>query len=305
MKNGLIIGKQTLIDCFGIKKNWLYLLFIIITSSLLAKVIFSNLAGSTSFTDQFYGSVSGLFLIGFFWIVGIPYFIYLGAISVGAVSREFNEGTAMLIFARPVRRLEFIIGKALGIITYGILLNVISILFIASVIGIMFGLDYATLLALYNTSFALIIYSVFVTLLITSVGLFISLIVKKTIISMTLLFVFILLVFVFPPVINYSLESKIGNYQETIPDFAFLLGSLSTGILNSFNLDLDSTTKNSLSLVTNTYTESTYSVPIPYGLIDNPKTSDMHLIVPIILFIGIFLVLFYLGLYILKRKEIY
>jgi ABC-type transport system involved in multi-copper enzyme maturation permease subunit len=256
---------------------------------------------SSSFLDQLAQLQGSFFIIGFFWVIGVPYFLYIGSISTSSISKEVNDGTIMLAFTRPLKRYEFLAGKFLGIFLYGILLNLFILAVLSSMIGISWHLDNAASSSVYHVAIALFSYSILATLLIVSFGMLLSCVLRKNIIGMAALFAFIVLAFFAPPVISM----KFPSYQSSFPDAAFLIGSAATKMLGHFGVELYPEAKAVLANSVGVYSITSGMDGIP-GYVADPEpvrnSSFFSLIFVILLIAGL---LYAASLVSIKSKEIY
>ncbi|MBS3151861.1 ABC transporter permease [Candidatus Woesearchaeota archaeon] len=300
MNKALIIAKQTFIENLSLKKTWIYFIFVVSITLLGLKL--SIQPGYLNFIDKNAEFVSWYFLMGFFWIVGLPYMLYIGALSVNSVSKEINDGTIMLVFTRPLRRYEFLLGKFLGLFFYGLFINTMILFFVSSLVGIFYALDATIMKSLYTASFSLFFYNILLTFFIISFGMFLSSNIKKNIISMSVLFVLILSIFFIPPIIN----ATIGSYQDKVPDLAFLLGSTSVKILETFGIDLTPAAKENIASPTGVFSNIYFqSTNLPSYVMEPAKVSNISLFLLVIIILILTSLLYYLGLLIIKKKEIY
>jgi ABC-type transport system involved in multi-copper enzyme maturation permease subunit len=296
MKKIWIIGKKVLLDNLGIVKTLSYLFFMII-SSVLIFCLSSEQRASLLYWQG--ASVGVFFLLGFFWIVGVPFLLYIGSIAIGLISKEINEGTIMLIFTRPVKRSEFLIGKFLGVFFYGIFLNAFLLFFIPSLSAIFLKFDSAFLFELYKVAFALFIYSIFLTLFISSIGILLSSKFENNIISMAILFVIILVTYFLPFMVRSIYK------QIFLPDLALLLGAMASSFFDGFGAKMLPLFKSEFfSKMTGIYS-SIGGVSFLYEIIEPIKVVNIPLAVSVFITIVLALCLGFLALYILNKKEIY
>ncbi len=297
MKNKtFIIMKKTLIDNFSILKTFIYIFVISIISYYLIFETAGIGSPTLSLLDVQSKLVSSYFMFGFFIIIGIPFILYLVLLSAGAISREIDKGTFLLIFSRPVKRFDVLLGKFLGIFLYFFLINAFILFLLPSLGSLFLGLSKSTLFLLYKTSFALLIYSIFITAFMVSLAFVFSSKFKKTIVTAVILFIIVLGIFLMP-------LANLGG-QETVYTNSF--ASLGLNVLNGFNLDLYPNSKTNFGQITGTYSQKRdYSELYPPELQEPSRIKTMPSWLSLILIIFLSFALFLLSLFLLKRKEIY
>ena len=297
MKKVWIIAKKVLLDNLGIIKTLTYLIFMIISSVL----IFCLSAPQETSLLYWQGNLNGIFfLLGFFWIVGVPFLLYIGSIAIGMISKEINEGTIMLIFTRPVERNEFLVGKFLGVFFYSLILNAFLLFFIPSLSAVFLGLDNVLLFELYKISIALFIYSIFLGLFISSFGILLSARFENNIISMAILFVVILITYFFTFMIR-SIGIKL-----FLPDLALLFGIISIGFFDIFGIKMLPPFKTEFfSKITGMYSPIHIRGGFLNRILEPIKVINIPLIIVIMIILILVVGLGFLAFYILNKKEIY
>lgn len=296
MKNkSFIIMKKKLLDNFSIFKTFIYIFIILIISYYLIFKTANIHSPNLSLLDVQAQLVSNYFMFGFFIIIGIPFLLYLVLLSAGAISREVDKGTFLLIFSRPIRRFDVLLGKFLGIFIYFFLVNAF-ILFLLPALGSLFlGLSTSTLFLLYKTSFILLIYSIFITAFIVSLAFVFSSKFKKTIATAVILFIIVLGIFLIPAANLGGQETKYTN------SFA----SLGLNILNGFNLDLSPNSKREFGQITGTYEARAEASTYPSQIVEPSRIKSIPSWLSLILIIFLSSALFLLSYFFIKRKEIY
>ena len=115
MRNIILISKKEFSRHLGIMKNIIYLSLMVVVAIL---IFYFSLSSVSEYQDV-NTYLSGLIVIvGFYWIAGTPYLIYMGTLTIGTISNEFKKGTILLILTRPIKRIEFFLGKFLGLFIY-------------------------------------------------------------------------------------------------------------------------------------------------------------------------------------------
>ena len=301
MKNVLLIAEQVFLEKLSIKKTFVYIFFMIL-SSLLAFKLGVGTVNSNSFVDKFAGLVSNYFIIGLFWIAGIPFIIYIGSITISAIAKEINDGTAMLIFTRPIMRREFLLGKLSGILAYTTTINLVIIYIFASMAAILYGSDITITNGIYRAATSIFIYSFLLTIFILSFSLFLSAYITKNIVNMTILFVLILMIFVMPIVLTNT--PKMNNYQEKLPDFAFIFGSTAIESLNVMGLDLIYYNKDLMASSIGVYKKYYTDIYIPQYVKEPIRINEIKLLPLTIIILIISLILLFLSYIKLNSLEI-
>lgn len=287
--------KKKLLDNFSIFKTFIYIFIILIISYYLIFKTANIHSPNLSLLDVQAQLVSNYFMFGFFIIIGIPFLLYLVLLSAGAISREVDKGTFLLIFSRPIRRFDVLLGKFLGIFIYFFLVNAF-ILFLLPALGSLFlGLSTSTLFLLYKTSFILLIYSIFITAFIVSLAFVFSSKFKKTIATAVILFIIVLGIFLIPAANLGGQETKYTN------SFA----SLGLNILNGFNLDLSPNSKREFGQITGTYEARAEASTYPSQIVEPSRIKSIPSWLSLILIIFLSSALFLLSYFFIKRKEIY
>ncbi len=296
-----IIMKKTLVDSFSIKKTTIYLLFMLITSYLFAFAVSSNRISSLLFLDQQATLVSNYFLIGFMWTVGIPYLLYLIVLSAEAISKEIGSGTFLLIFSRPVKRLDILLGKFSGIFIYLMILNAYILFLLPSLAGLFYGLGNSLVYSLYKVSLVLFLYSIFITIFIMALSFILSTKFRKATTTSVVLFIVVLGIF-FTPFLITNMTGEDAGYN---PGYSF--GLLGINLLEGTGLDLIPGTKSQFGSFTGVYsnTRDNPIVNYPYDLLEPTKLNIIPPSLNLLLIILLSVVMFYISYLFLRKKEIY
>jgi ABC-type transport system involved in multi-copper enzyme maturation permease subunit len=191
-------------------KSLIYILFILLSSLIFFFISTSNLHSNLNENDLrvWDSNYSGAFLIvGLLWIIGIPFFVYLSFFLAKSISDEVSSGTALLILTRPVSRKEFILGKFFGITFFFTLINGIILFTLPPIINLL-GVSAVYIPSLMLTSLALFFYGIILCFVFSAIGIFFSSTINKNLISVSLLFILIILSF-FVPFIFSSMNKDI------------------------------------------------------------------------------------------------
>jgi len=293
----LIIMKKNLLDNFSIIKTSLYVILILAISyfSIFQSRYFES---GYSFLDVQANLISQYFTMGFFFIVGIPYLLYLILLSAGVVSKEIDDGTFLLIFSRPVKRIDVLFGKFLGIFSYLTLVNAYILFTLPSLGALFFGLSKSTLFLLYEVSITLFLYGLLVTLFTLSLVFAFSSKFKKIVLISIALFIIVSAIFITPMVINMGFADM---KTQTNP-----FASLGVNILERFDLDLSPDSKVSFSMFTGTYVSGyTYSNLYSPELQAPSRIKNIPSWLSVTLTLFLSSIFFLLSYLFIRRREIY
>lgn len=104
-------------------------------------------------TDSVTGSIFSNPTGSFFFSILQNIYLFVPLLTMSVINREFNNGTARLLYSSPVKLREIIVGKYLGILAYNILLLLIMGIFIISgffdITHLDFGLMLSAILGFY------------------------------------------------------------------------------------------------------------------------------------------------------------
>jgi len=290
------IMKKELMDNLSILKTFGYITVVL----LIAHFFISKIKESSylSLLDLQAKLMGEYFTLGFFLIAGIPFILYLIFLSSGAISREEDKGTFLLIFSRPVKRLDVLFGKFLGIFVYLILINAYILFLFPSLEALFLGLSKSTLLSLYKISIVLFVYSMLLTAFMVSLAFVFSSKFKKTVFTSIVLFVIVLGIFL-TPLINYS-----GSTEKVYPN---VFASLGIDVLEGFNLDLSPDSKLSFGGLTGVYArESESQVDIyPPEIVEPLRIKIIPSWLNMLIFLFLIFVFFLISSFLINKKEVY
>jgi len=296
-----IILKKTLVDCFSIKKTALYLVFMLITSYFFAFKFNIRSFSNMLFLDQQATLVSNYFLVGFIWIVGIPYLLYLIILSANTLTKEISSGTFLLLFSRPIKKLDILLGKFSGILIYLMLINAYILFLLPSLVGLFYGLSSSLVYSLYKVSGVLFLYGIFITAFIMALSFLLSTKFKKATTTSVILFAIVLSIFLLPFLTTNIAQKDVGY------NLGYSFGSLGISMLESVNLDLNPNTKEQFGSLTGVYSLSRGSpvVNYPYEIREPAKNRILPSFLNLLLIVALSIVMFYVSYLFLRRKEIY
>jgi ABC-type transport system involved in multi-copper enzyme maturation permease subunit len=283
MNKTITIAKRTLLDNFN-RKSLLFLLFILITSVLFLQ---SGIVSKYNVNLNDFRVLEALYtskflMIGFIWTLGIPVLIYFALLISGSISKEINSGMTLLVLTRPVKREEYLLGKFLGYWKFFNLFNLISLILIPAANNVFFGMPAAYLIPMYKVALALFVYGIILTAILTSLGIMLSCKIKRSLISLMVLFVFLLTIYLVP---------LVNNVSSGIP---YLIKPFFS-IIDWFNIGILPDAARGLSMFTGTYYVSSNLVFSNFG---SPLLT-------ILLFVGILIGLLVLARFIFIKKDIF
>lgn len=266
-------------------KTGIYVLIVLISSLIFFKSSSSFLKYNLSdlrAIDAFYTST--FLSTGVLIMAGIPLFLYFSYLLANSISEEINSGIALLIFTRPVTRRDFLLGKALGYFLLFSLINAGLLFVFPAIANILLGVNKMFLFSMLKVSLALFFYITLFSFLLISLGVFLSANIRKSLISLSVLFGFILSSYVLFPLL--TVLEKI-NFSIVKPFYA---------IIQFFNLKLFSATP--LDFITGSYSS------IKIGRMDIVIENFSSLIPMIFAVIVIPLGLIILSIVLFSRQDI-
>ena len=164
---------KTLNDLLSLRRTLLFLTvvlaFSVISSKAFKEYVPINLSSLTLAMET--QMITGMFVISsFIWIVGIP-LVLLASITCGDfISKEYQDGTLLLLISKPIRRWEIIIGKFLAFLLSSLLLESIVLVSSPLIIFYVMDLDIYILETMVRLVPWLITYSVFVAFIFGSIA---------------------------------------------------------------------------------------------------------------------------------------
>ena len=230
---------------------------------------------------------SSIFLgLGILWIIGIPTLLYFSFILSGSISEEINSGLALLIFTRPVKRGEFLLGRFIGIFLFFNLINGILLFSFPLLANLLLGMDGIFLVPLLEISLAMFAYGFLLNFFLTSLGVFLSSNVRKNLVSISILFTFILIVFVASLFLGVN-QSELQNYTALAKPFFSVFSMFDVNLVPEFVSIATNPIVNSYRIGGDVMIENFSPLPI---------TLLFALIIPIILIIA--------AIYTLSRQDV-
>lgn len=151
----------------------------------------------------------GLFgVVSFMWITGIPFLLIIIGFGSGLIMDEETDGTLLLLVSKPIKRYKIVLGKFIGLIISGFLLQVTCILGGAILFYNITGIDPDSLKLLIKILPGIIIYSLIVLLLFSTLSILLATILRKKVSAIIILLLLIML--------TYGLTIILRDIIETI-----------------------------------------------------------------------------------------
>jgi ABC-type transport system involved in multi-copper enzyme maturation permease subunit len=70
----------------------------------------------------------GLFgVVSFMWLTGIPFLMIITGFGSGLIANEETDGTFLLLVSKPVKRYKIVLGKFIGLLYSGFILQVTAV----------------------------------------------------------------------------------------------------------------------------------------------------------------------------------
>ena len=236
LRNIFIIAKRTIGENLKIKKNLIYLGIVL----LLAILFNLNISSYIFNVNQINAQIASTYYMWLLFIgAGLPFFIYICYISSSSINKELNDGTALMLFTRPLSRTEFIIGKFIGILGYITIINAVLFLLIPAILNLFYGAD-LSLWIIYKLSFIFLIFSVLFSTAFVAISIFLSSILKHSV-TVFLIMIAIIIFIYFAPIINTIIGTSVApNLIKPI------IGSTITPLTSSGNITSDLMVLNSV-----------------------------------------------------------
>lgn len=161
-----VIMLKTLKDLFSLKRSVLFILITLLLPIVASKLFESHTPVRLSLLTLPMETqmVVAIFIIStFIWLAGIPLTI-LSSITCGDfISKEYQEGTLLLLVSKPVKRYEIIVGKFLAFLLNSLVLESIVLISSPLILYYLLNLDVYILEAMIRLVPWLMLYSMFVT----------------------------------------------------------------------------------------------------------------------------------------------
>ena len=282
------IATRTFLDRINLKT--LIFSLIVMSISVISFIISLTGIGETvvdlRFLEAYYSSI--FLSIGIFWMVGIPSFLYFSYFLSNSISEDINSGLALLIFTRPIKRGEFLLGKFIGLLAFINLINGIFLFSFPAIANLFLGVDKTFLLPMLKVSFALFSYGFLLSFFVASLGIFLSSNMKKSLLSVSTLFGFILAAYFVPLIFSFSGNPPaIYNYTTLIKPFFSVFSLFDISLLPAI-------IQYTISPITNAY-----------SITGNVLIGNFSPPILILLFVVIIpIILIVLAIYALSRQDI-
>ncbi|SEW02062.1 Gldg family protein [Chitinophaga arvensicola] len=125
------IAKAELQVLFFSPVAWLVLVIFTFQSAIIYNDIFANLVRAQAMGRDLNSATLGVFsgMFGFYTGISKYLFLYIPLLTMGVMSREYNNGSIKLLFSSPVTSNQIILGKYLSLMIYGLVLTAITAIF--------------------------------------------------------------------------------------------------------------------------------------------------------------------------------
>ncbi|NLM21991.1 MAG: ABC transporter permease subunit [Peptococcaceae bacterium] len=111
--------------------------------SLLALLTVKYLWSQAILTSQLSSNFIIFFLqLCFFWLLGLPWLLFIFVQGCGLISRERKEGTLLLLVSKPIARYKIIVGKWLALVLAAFILGLCSLIITLGLIAFFVLPDY-------------------------------------------------------------------------------------------------------------------------------------------------------------------
>ncbi|MEM2713777.1 MAG: ABC transporter permease [Candidatus Pacearchaeota archaeon] len=298
MKRLFPIIKRELIENLSLKKTLIYIALTVLTTILILKFTFLSQA-YTNLIDFRASLFGGLFLIYFILVCGIFLSSFLGILSISSISKEFSEGTILLLVTRPIKRKHIIIAKIAALTIYGFIISTFSILLITSILGLLGVVDSGTFWGIFKVGLVFIFYSLILSFLTVSFCTALALVVNRPIACTAILFILIILTFFLPILVSFIFTA-----QPKMPQ-NILLGSLASNIAEGIGIKIFPLAKIIFGRMTALFKEINIGDIMPIHVNEAMATINMPAILSLVLILIITAAFIALAIIWFNRKEIY
>ncbi|RFS21696.1 ABC transporter [Chitinophaga silvatica] len=125
------IAKAELQVLFFSPVAWLVLVIFSFQSAILYNNIFDEMVRSQALGRDLFSATLGIFsgMLGFYPNIAKYLFLYIPLLTMGVMSREYNNGSIKLLLSSPIDSRQIIFGKYLSLMIYGLVLTGIAAVF--------------------------------------------------------------------------------------------------------------------------------------------------------------------------------
>ena len=245
-------------------------------------------------------------LFSFIWISGISLVLITGTTTAGFVAKESSERTLSILISKPIRRWEILLGKFIGFLIVGIIIQAVALISAAHLMCFLFRVDAVVLEMLLSLAFFTIPYAVFIMMLFGTIGMALSTIFDSPFkASMGPVLLIILVYFGFF-IIRSVASGMYEDYQFYHLDLGYHLGNVFIMFLTSSGITLPPSTQQIFGVFTGVY-QLKGVVDTDQGIASPslPLTPYYTPIMSLALWLGISIGLLFAGIFFLKKKEVH
>lgn len=305
-KRMIVLFKKTWSDIFTVKKFVISLIFMSLIPLLTTALM--PAPASYSAMSEYSVGMAIAFQLQFFmytFTVGLIFILIISAQAAGLIADEVDRGTMLILVSKPIGRVQIFLGKFLAIFLYGVLLS-FSGIFAVSWITVLVktgNLDHWLQIAPIMGFFFL--YSVFVELIFLTITMALSSIMKKgRSVGMILILIIIMTYFGFF-LIRMIASSAYEKYYLYYPDIGYHLANVFVLFNDWFNaLPPSSSWQSMFTMFTGAYDTGTADTAQNIDLGNLELAGYTTPLFSLLFWVGLAVVLLFVGLWKLKTKEI-
>ncbi|MFZ4861915.1 Gldg family protein [Sphingobacterium sp. Mn56C] len=125
------IAKAELQVLFYSPVAWLVIIIFMFQSSLLFTDLFANMVKTQAMGREVPSATLGTFagMLGFYAQISKYLYLYIPLLTMGVMSREYNNGSIKLLLSSPISSFQIILGKYLALVGYALILTAITGIF--------------------------------------------------------------------------------------------------------------------------------------------------------------------------------
>lgn len=245
-------------------------------------------------------------LFSFIWISGISLALITGTTTAGFVAKESSERTLIILISKPIRRWEILLGKFIGFLIVGIIIQVVALISAAYSMPLLFSLDAVVLEMLLSLALFTIPYAVFIMMLFGTIGMALSAIFNSPEKASTGPFLLVILVYFGFFIIRTVASGMYEDYQFYHLDLGYHLGNIFIMFLTSSGITLPPSTQQIFGIFTGVY-KLTGVVDRDQGIASPslPLTPYYTPLMSLAVWLAISIGLLFAGIFFLEKKEVH